>query len=159
MRDAALFEAFRSGTIAKRAWHHQAHVRVAYLHLRRYPFSVAVERMGAGIRKLNLVLGVRDGLAMGYHETLTRAFMCAIWATLRSAGPEKDSKAFWNANPHLWARTLPRLYYTRKRMMTPAAKMRFVLPDVAPLPGPRGWPGAARRPRTVSRRGRAAAGR
>lgn len=86
MRDAELFEAFRSCTIAKRAWHHQAHVRVAYLHLRRYPFPTAVEKLGAGIRKLNLVLGVQDGLTMGYHETLTWAFMCAIWATMRSAG-------------------------------------------------------------------------
>src|SRR5262245_46283699 len=89
MRDPELLEAFRNCTIKKRHWNHEAHVRVAYLHLRRYRFADAVKKLGAGIRKLNSVHGVIDALTSGYHETLTCAFMSAIWATMQSAGPEK----------------------------------------------------------------------
>ena len=38
-------------------------------------------------------------------------------------------------NPHLLAKTLLRLYYTRERILTARARRRFVPPDLAPLPG------------------------
>jgi hypothetical protein len=145
MKDAELMKAFEDCTIDKRSWNHEAHVRVAWLHLGRDPFAAALEKLGAGIRRLNAAHGVRDGLETGYHETLTCAFLCAIWATTQSAPPSASSREFWNANPHLWARTLPRLYYTRGRIMTREAKAQFVPPDIAPLPSPPGWrpaPGA-----------------
>jgi hypothetical protein len=142
MRDAELLRAFEAGTIGKPDWTHETHVRVAWLHLRRDPFATALAKLGAGIRRLNAAHGVVEGLETGYHETLTCAFLCAIWATMQSAPPGASSEEFWNANPHLWARTLPRLYYSRARLLTAEAKARFVPPDIAPLPGPPGWPAA-----------------
>jgi hypothetical protein len=132
-------KAFEECTIPKSSWTHEAHVRVAWLHLRCEPFATALANLGAGIRKLNAVHGVKDGLETGYHETLTCAFLCAIWATMQSGPRSASSEEFWNANPHLWARTLPRLYYSRRRILTREAKARFVPPDIAPLPGPPGW--------------------
>ena len=146
MGDAELLEAFETCTIAKPDWTHQAHVRVAWLHLRRDPFALALVKLGAGIRRLNAVHGVNDGLETGYHETLTCAFLCAIWATMQSF-PSASSEEFWSANPHLWARTLPRLYYSRGRILTLDAKARFVPPDIAPLPRPPGWAAAEVPPR------------
>jgi hypothetical protein len=139
MRDAELLKAFEECTIGRPAWTHQAHVRVAWLHLRRDSFTTALAKLGAGIRRLNAVHGTEDGPETGYHETLTCAFLCAIWATMQSAPPSGSSEEFWNANPHLWARTLPRLYYSRERMLSSDAKAHFVAPDVAPLPNPPGW--------------------
>jgi len=144
MRDAELIRAFEACAIGKPGWNHEAHVRVAWLHLRRDPFTTALAKLGAGIRRLNAAHGVVEGLEAGYHETLTCAFLCAIWATMQSAPPSTSSEEFWSANPHLWARTLPRLYYTRERILTPDAKARFVPPDIAPLPSPPGWPPAQR---------------
>ena len=71
MTDDALLEAFERCAIPRQSWNHQAHVRVAWLHLRRAPFAQAVRELGTGIRKLNAVLGVLEGPTMGYHETLT----------------------------------------------------------------------------------------
>jgi hypothetical protein len=139
MDDATLLEAFKHCTLPKQAWMHQTHVRVAWLHLRRDPFSDALKKMGAGIRKLNGAHGVENGPASGYHETLTCAFMCLIWATMQSAGAGESSAEFCTANPHLLARTLPRLFYTHERMSSPEARMRFVPPDLAALPRPPGW--------------------
>lgn len=140
MRDAEWIRAFEACAIGMPNWTHEAHVRVAWLHLRRDPFVTALAKLGAGIRRLNAAHGVVEGLETRYHETLTCAFLCAIWATMQSAPPSASSEEFWSANPHLWARTLPRLYYTRGRILTPDAKARFVPPDIAPLPSPPGWP-------------------
>jgi hypothetical protein len=139
MEDAALLEGFENCTLPKRVWTHHAHVRVAWLHLRRDAFPDALTNMGAGIRRLNMAHGVENGPSSGYHETLTCAFMCVVWATIESAGAGASSLDFCEANPHLLARTLPRLFYTRERMNSAEARQRFVAPDVAPLPHPPGW--------------------
>ena len=44
--------------------------------------------------------------------------------------------AFADAHPHLLSKSLLRLYYTEERALSPAAKERFVEPDLAPLPPP-----------------------
>ena len=139
MDDAALLDGFEHCTLPKQVWTHQAHVRVAWLHLRRDAFAAALAKIGAGIRKLNMAHGVENGPSSGYHETLTCAFMCLVWATIQSAGAGESSLEFCDANPHLLARTLPRLFYTRERINSADARLRFVAPDLAPLPHPPGW--------------------
>lgn len=149
MNDDELLEAFESARIPIESWNHRAHVRVAWLHLRRWPPAESVARMGGAIRRLNTTHGTPESLTSAYHHTLTCGFMSAIWATMCSAGPGADSKAFCDANPHLLARTLLRLYYTRERIMTAEAKARFVAPDLAPLPASVEWPAAPGEPAEI----------
>ncbi len=130
---------FERRTLSKSSWTHQAHVRVAWLHLRRDPFPVALKKVGAGIRQLNEAHGVENSPSSGYHETLTCTFMSLVWATMQSAGTGETSLDFCDANPHLLARTVPRLFYTRESMNMQEARLRFVPPDLAPLPRPPGW--------------------
>jgi len=137
--DAALLDSFERRTLPKSSWTHQAHVRVAWLHLQRDPFAEALARMSNGIRTLNEAHGVENGPSSGHHETLTCAFMSMVWATMQAAGSNTTSLEFCDANPHLLARTLPRLFYTRERMNSPEARRRFVPPDLAALPQPPGW--------------------
>lgn len=143
MDDATLLDAFERCTLPKQDWTHQAHVRVAWLHLQRDSFVSALSKMGAGIRQLNVTHGVENGPSSGYHETLTCTFMSLVWATMQSAGAGETSSEFCNANPHLLTRTLPRLFYTRARIDSVDARMRFIPPDLAPLPCPPGWPQTA----------------
>jgi hypothetical protein len=137
--DAALLDGFERCTLPKPSWTHQAHVRVAWLHLRRDPFSEALKKMRAGIRALNEAHGVENGPSSGYHETLTCTFMSMVWATMQSVTAGETSLEFCDANPHLLTRTLPRLFYRHERMNSPEARLRFVPPDLAPLPRPPGW--------------------
>lgn len=62
-------------------------------------------------------------------------------------GPWADRRfdAFSEANPHLFNKPLLRLYYTRERILTPEARVRYVEPDLAPLPRAPG-DGATRQP-------------
>lgn len=134
MDDAELLSAFEMQAIALGDWNHRAHVRVAYLYLRRHEFEAALTRMRDGIQALNRVLGVEDGLESGYHETLTHAFMRIILTTIETHGAGGSSDDFCEQQPQLMQRKILRLFYSRGRIISWEAKRAFVEPDLTALP-------------------------
>jgi hypothetical protein len=135
--DETFLSRFEAGTFPLEQWHHREHIKVAYLYLRAHPFELAVERMRTGIRALNAAHGVPDELARGYHETMTQAWMRLVHVTLCEYGPAASADEFFALNPQLTEKKVLRLFYSRDRVMSAAAKARFVEPDLAPLPQPR----------------------
>lgn len=138
MDDAALFAAFEAGAIPSERWTHREHLRVAYLHLVRWPYGEALDRMRDGIRALNAANGVPAGLERGYHETVTVAWMRLIADALRRGDPAADSRAFFAGHPALADKFALRRHYSRGRILTAGAKEAFVPPDLEPLPEPPG---------------------
>jgi len=138
--DHAFLAAFEAGAIPHTEWRHRDHLRMAFLYLSALPFDAAVARMRSGIQALNAKHGTVESTTTGYHETMTVAWARVVAVTLRVHGPRGDSRAFVEAHPHLMAKSLMRLYYSRARIMTDEAKARFVEPDLAPLPEPGGEP-------------------
>jgi hypothetical protein len=132
--DAELLEQFESCSLPREQWLHRTHVRVAYIYLSRHPFDAALEKMCSGIRRYNTATGVVDGPHAGYHETITQAWLRLIAATMRNHDRGGDSEEFCRLQPHLLQRTLLRVFYSRTRIMSPAAKRGFVEPDLTPLP-------------------------
>jgi hypothetical protein len=129
MSDAEFLAAFEAAAIPRPGWTHEAHVRMAWLYLTRFPPDEALERVRVGIRRLNAVIGSADG----YHETITVAFVRVIAARL---APGEDYAAFRDRNPELFDRTLASLlrHYTKERLHSPEARRNFLPPDLAPLP-------------------------
>jgi hypothetical protein len=115
-------------------WHHQQHIKVAYLYLRRYPFDVAMERIRERIKAYNLAHGVPDLPTRGYHETMTQAWLRLVLLTLQEYGPAETADRFYEQHPQLSQTKVMRLFYSRERFMSPQAKIEFVEPDLAPLP-------------------------
>lgn len=134
MTDAEFLEAFEACTIPHAAWTHRAHIRMAYLVLRREAFERAVDTVRAGIQKLNASQNTPEALDRGYHETLTCAWLRLVDSAIRHYGAGEDFEAFAAQHPHLLCRTQLRLFYTRDRIMSWEAKRAFVAPDLAPLP-------------------------
>ncbi len=134
MNDQQFLTDFEAAAIPKDRWTHRDHVRMAFLYLRDLPYEEALSRMRSGIRALNQVNQVVDSNTSGYHETVTTAWARVIQTTMNAHGPIASFEEFVSANPHLLQKTLLRLYYTRERILTPAAKATFVEPDLAPLP-------------------------
>jgi hypothetical protein len=134
MDDQTLLAAFENCSLPRELWTHQAHVRVAYQYLRAHPYDEALARMRAGVQRYNAANNVPDEPHRGYHETLTQAWLAVIASTMRHHGVGKDSLDFCKQQPHLLQKTLLRLYYSRRRIMSPEAKRTFVEPDLAPLP-------------------------
>lgn len=137
MTDEELVAQFESLRLPFEAWTHRAHVRVANAYLAQNPFDEALSRLRRGIRAYNAHHRVRESPTSGYDETTTRAFLHLIAATRQAYGtvmPARNGDAFCDAHPQLMTRHVLRLFYSPQRRMHPEAKVRFVEPDLAPLP-------------------------
>lgn len=132
--DDEFLRQFQDQSLPHDQWNHRAHLKVAYLHLIRFPFDEALHRMRTGIRAYNAVHGIADTPTGGYHETMTQAWLQIVHTTLRQYGPAASADDFLDAQPQLTQKRILRLFYSSGRMMSPEAKATFILPDLAPLP-------------------------
>jgi hypothetical protein len=132
MNDDVFLAAFEACTLRREEWTHRAHVRMAWLYLRRLPFEEALARIRSGIQKLNAEV-VQSA---GYHETITVALSRIIGARIRDDPRELHFDVFAAHEPDLLDGDCRILlsYYSRETIMTSRAKARFVPPDIAPLP-------------------------
>ena len=130
MTDDEFLAAFEGCTFTRAQWTHEAHVRMAWLYLNRWPVATALERVRAGIQRLNAKIGSPDG----YHETITVACVRVIASRL---APGEGYVEFRKRNPDLLDRTLSPLltHYTRQLLHSPEARRAFVAPNLVPLPG------------------------
>ena len=115
-------------------WHHREHIKVAYLYLRRYSFEAAANRIRERIKAHNAAHQIPEGPAMGYHETMTQAWLRLVHRTLREYGPAESADDFFDQQPQLSQKKVLRFFYSREVMMSARAKAEFVEPDLAPLP-------------------------
>jgi hypothetical protein len=89
-----------------------------------------------GILRLNATQGVDESPARGYHETLTRAWVCAVaGARANEPVPCPNSAAFCEAHPELLDRDYLLAFYSREKLFSLEARAVLVPPDRAALPG------------------------
>ena len=132
--DQTFLRAFEDCTLPFEEWKHRAHIRVAYLYLRRWPYADALERVRESIKRYNAATNTPESLERGYHETITVAWMCLVHFTLCEYGPAPSSDEFLEAQEHLLNRKALRFFYTRDRIVSWEAKANFVEPDLVPFP-------------------------
>jgi hypothetical protein len=128
--DEELLAWFKAGTLAERGLPHRDHVRLAWLHLRRYPVLEVLARLSAGLRTLALACGKPDA----YHETITWAYVFLIRERMAQAGPEQTWQEFAEAHPDLFAGPVGalRTYYREETLHSELARKGFVLPAGPP---------------------------
>lgn len=134
--DAEFIAAFEAQKWPLERWHHRDHIRLAYLYLRAHPFEEAAAKLRSGIKAHNAAHGIPDGPTMGYHETMTIAWLRLVEAMLIEYGPPPDGtgEAFCDAHPELSQKQTLRLFYSKDRFLSPEAKATFIEPDLASLP-------------------------
>lgn len=133
MDDATLWAAFSERTLRDDEWTHRAHLRVAWMHLERWPdVDEAHLRCRIGIVRLNAAHGLEETPQRGYHETLTRVWLELV-RRARSTEKTGDSEAFLAHHPHLLEREAPLRHYSRAVLSSLRARSVFVAPDVAPF--------------------------
>jgi hypothetical protein len=132
--DEAFLEQFEAGLVPLEQWHHEQHIKVAYLYLRRHPFETAVAAVREKIKAHNLAHKVPESPTGGYHETMTQAWMRLVYLTLCEYGPAESADAFYKNSPQLSEKKILRLFYSREVFMSPQAKIEYLEPDLAPLP-------------------------
>jgi hypothetical protein len=134
MDDAVLLAEFEACTLPLEQWTHRAHLRVAFLYLRKYGLDAAILRMRVGIQRFNATNQIPEAIDRGYHETVTQAWLRLIGVALTSESSPLASEVFLNAHPELGEKRVLQQFYSRERIMSWEAKREFVEPDLAPLP-------------------------
>lgn len=135
LTDEALWQAFGASTLPAEAWTHRAHLRMAWLFLKRHPIDEAHLLLRVGIIRLNAFHNLVETPVRGYHETLTRLWLALIASLIRTAdAPAPTSAAFVDTHAAALGRDAAARYYSRERLMSPRARAIFVPPDLAPLP-------------------------
>jgi hypothetical protein len=126
MTDLELMEQFEDGTLPIEAFHHEDHVRVAFLYLAKYRVLDAVERFSSALVRF----AARNGKTGLYHETITWAYML-IRERIARARREQTWTEFRASNWDLLDVQNPILkkYYREETLASDLARNAFVLPD------------------------------
>ena len=159
MTDSEFMGSFEDGTLPGSVFHHQDHVRLAWLYLARYPALEALARFAEGLKRF----AAAQGHAGLYHETITWAYLFLIQERRAATGAETWEE-FAARNPDLlgWNPSVLDRYYDRETLFSDRARQVFVMPvqferqEEALTPAPDRCPGPA--PRAVAARTRSSRG-
>ena len=136
LSDAEFIAATDRLTLAKDDFRHYDHIRLAWILLRQSDggdgmnVDMASDRMALAIQRFAYQHGARGK----YHDTITRAYMRFVAAHVRLTPYVDEFGDFAAANPQLFDRTLPLIYYSESLLMSAAARAGWVEPDLNPLP-------------------------
>lgn len=122
-----LLDAFIDTTLPADEFHHQQHVQVAWLFVRRHGMPAALGEFTAAIKRFADAKGA-TGL---YHETITWAFLLLI--AERQARTSADTwEAFAAANADLlsWKPSILNRYYSKELLASDLARRTFLMPDL-----------------------------
>jgi len=127
MTDHELLTGFEDCTLANEAFHHEEHLRVAFMYLSRYPVLQALERFSSALRRF----AEAHGKTMLYNETVTWAYILLIRERMARMGGPPNWPGFRAENPDLFDRTrdILKKYYQPETLQSELAKRTFLLPD------------------------------
>ena len=132
--DSTFMARFEDQTLPFEMWNYRAHIKVAYRYLMEHTFDEALVRMRRGVQAYNAAHNIPDGLTMGYHETVTQAWLHLVHLTMQVQGTADTADAFYDAQPQLGQKKALRFFYSPDRVMSLEAKHQFVSPDLTALP-------------------------
>ncbi|HOY12792.1 MAG TPA: hypothetical protein PLY70_06610 [Saprospiraceae bacterium] len=128
--DQTFMDQFRNGTLNPELFSHEAHLRLAWLHLRKFGEKIALENITSQIIHYVTLLGARDK----YNETLT----IAAAKTVKHFMEKQEIDDFQE-----FIQTYPRLKFQFKDLLfqhykvdifnNEKAKSEFLEPDLLPF--------------------------
>jgi hypothetical protein len=125
--DAELLEGFVTTALPAGQFHHEQHVRVAWLFVREHGMPAALGEFSSAIKRFAAAKGA-NGL---YHETITWAFVLIIAERLaRKPADTWDAFATDNADLLSWQPSILDRYYSKELLASALARATFVMPDL-----------------------------
>lgn len=128
--DSEFEQSFEDFSFPPRLFNHEAHLRLAWIHIERYGVEKAVENVTGQIRRYAENLGIFDK----YHHTLTIASVRAVHH-FRERSATTDFAGFIAAFPRLNTnfRELIAQHYDFDLMKSADARIRFIPPNLQPF--------------------------
>ena len=121
-----LLDKFVDTTLPSDQFHHQQHVNVAWLFVRKYGMPAALSEFTTAIKRFAAAKGA-NGL---YHETITWAFLLLI-ADRQARHPAQTWPQFAadNADLLVWKPSILNRYYSNELLASDLARRSFLMPD------------------------------
>ena len=128
LTDDELFTAFCDTSLPRDAFHHEQHVRVAWLFVTRYGMPEALTEFPGALKRFAAAKGATNL----YHTTITWAYLLLV-DERQARNPAPDWQTFAAANPELlrWKPSILDDFYAPGTLASPLAKRVFVMPDAA----------------------------
>lgn len=126
MTDRTLRRLFESARLPASRFHHENHVRLAWIYLRAHDPELATALFCRDLKAYAASLDVPDK----YHETITRFFLDLILERLQDSESE-DWDSFRSQHPDLVADapSLLRKHYLEDTLRSVEARKTYVKPD------------------------------
>ncbi len=130
LTDEEFLEQFRECKIDPAAFDHEAHLRLAWVHIRKYGLEKAKANIQAQLQKFVEYAGARDK----YHTTLTVAAIEAVNHFMQKSSAQRFDE-FIREHPKLKDdfKTLISSHYSFDIFSSEEARKGFVAPDVQPF--------------------------
>jgi hypothetical protein len=127
LQDEDFIAQFESCTLSGENFHHQDHVRLAWLYLCRYSLIDALIRFSEGLKRF----AISKGKAGLYHETITIAYIFLIHERMKRNGIEQSWQEFADSNSDLldWKNNVLKVFYREETLFSDFARNVFVFPD------------------------------
>ncbi len=129
--DRLLWRDFVSCAAKPGDFDHQAHLRLAYVYLAAYGPQIGTPAFKESL----LAYLAHHGIDRGkYHETLTRAWLLAVWHFMQRAGTTAGAQDFLDKSRVLLDSRVMLTHYSKDLLFSDSARRQFVEPDLEPIP-------------------------
>ena len=127
LTDEELLRQFDDASLPVESFHHQEHVRVAWLFVRRHGMPAALGAFSDALIRF----AAAKGAHRLYHATITWAYVLLIHERQQHHVRPLDWERFAEANRDLltWKPSILDRYYTPEALWSDRARRGFVMPD------------------------------
>src|SRR6266446_9271242 len=127
MTDEEFIAGFEACTLPAETFHHEQHVRVAWLYLQRYSVLQTLARFSENLKRF----ATANGKPNLYHETITWSYVFLINERMERDGKGWGWDNFAESNADLldWKPSILGSYYSDQRLSSELARKTFVFPE------------------------------
>lgn len=124
---------FDAGEIAPALFDHRAHLRLAYVHLVTHGPDLAAKSFRSSLQAF---LDRHEIDPAKFHETLTQAWLQAVWYFMQRYGDSHDSEDFLDKSRVLRDPRVMLTHYSKEVLESDDARSHFIAPNLDPIPRP-----------------------
>lgn len=130
LSDTEFEKQFSSCTLDANVFTHEAHLRLAWIHIKKYGVDKAVENITSQLQNFVASLGASDK----YNHTVTIAAIKAVYHFVLKS-PTPDFRSFISENPRLKNnfRELLSCHYSTDIFKSEKAKKSYMVPELLPF--------------------------
>jgi len=130
LNDLDFEQQFAGAVLEPKLFNHEAHLRLAWIHITNYGIDKAIENMRGQLQNFVATMGAKDK----YNDTVTVASLRAVYHFMQKS-MATNFPDFISENPRLkyQFKELLRLHYRTNIFVSEQAKKAFLEPELLPF--------------------------